>query len=124
MKRLLLAPALATLLVGCGLDHTGRSATYLMESRIDANKARARSLERDLQLERTRVDEMEEVYQVEPLSMSWCLDCHRDPAPHLRPLEQVTNMRWNPPPDQGAFALQAITERDLKPPVDCTGCHR
>ena len=31
-----------------------------MDARIDANKARARSLERDLQLERTRVDDIEE----------------------------------------------------------------
>ena len=52
---------LAVLLcAGCGLDHTGRSASYLMESRIDANKDRSRSLERDLQLERTRVDDIEE----------------------------------------------------------------
>lgn len=25
------------------------------------------------------------VYQHEPMSMSWCLDCHRDPTPHLVP---------------------------------------
>lgn len=71
-----------------------------------------------------RVDEMEEVRQVEPLSMSWCLDCHRDPAPHLRPPEQVTNMRWNAPPDQADFAARVLAEAGLKPPVDCTGCHR
>jgi tol-pal system protein YbgF len=54
--------ALLSVLVamGCGLDHTGRSASYLMEARVDANKVRARSLERDLQLERTRVDEIED----------------------------------------------------------------
>lgn len=71
-----------------------------------------------------RVDEMEEVHQVQPLSMSWCLDCHRNAGPSLRPPSQVTNMRWNPPPDQAAFASKAFTERHLKPPVDCTGCHR
>ena len=27
---------------------------------------------------------MEEVFQHEPLSMSWCLDCHRNPEPNLR----------------------------------------
>jgi hypothetical protein len=71
-----------------------------------------------------RVDEMEEVRQVKPLSMSWCLDCHRNPGPSLRPPAQVTNMRWNPPPDQAAFASRALSERRLEPPVDCTGCHR
>jgi hypothetical protein len=71
-----------------------------------------------------RVDEMEEVSQVKPLSMSWCLSCHRNPAPHLRPLEQVTNMRWNAPPDQAEYGAQAIMERRLKPPIVCSGCHR
>ena len=33
-----------------------------------------------------RVDRMEEVFQQEPLSMGWCLDCHRNPAEHLRPV--------------------------------------
>src|SRR5690606_8281840 len=41
-----------------------------------------------------RVDKMEQVYQAEPLSMSWCLDCHRNPEPHLRPIEFVTSMDW------------------------------
>ena len=43
-----------------------------------------------------RVDHMgpEGVYQKEPLSMGWCLSCHRDPAPHLRPRDQVTNLLW------------------------------
>lgn len=41
-----------------------------------------------------RIDQMDTVYQASPLSMSWCLDCHREPELHLRPREQVTNMAW------------------------------
>lgn len=41
-----------------------------------------------------RVDTMEVVKQMQPLSMSWCLDCHNDPAPNLRPIDQITNMTW------------------------------
>lgn len=26
--------------------------------------------------------------------MGWCLKCHRDPTPNLRPKEDVTNMGW------------------------------
>lgn len=70
------------------------------------------------------VHEMEVVYQAEPLSMSWCLDCHRDPGPSLRPLDAVTDMEWIPTGDHAAFAEQAIAERGLAPPEDCTGCHR
>jgi hypothetical protein len=28
---------------------------------------------------------MEQVYQATPLTMSWCLDCHRDPERFFRP---------------------------------------
>lgn len=41
-----------------------------------------------------RVDRMDVVYQAETLSMGWCLTCHRDPAPNLRPREEVTNLAW------------------------------
>ncbi len=71
-----------------------------------------------------RVDKMEVVTQEEPLSMSWCLDCHRDPAPRLRPTEQVTNMRWQPPADRRSAGERIIAEKHLEPPVDCSGCHR
>jgi hypothetical protein len=71
-----------------------------------------------------RVDQMEVVTQAEPLSMSWCLDCHRDPDPHLRPEHEVTNMDWSPPRDQLQVAARIRAEKRLRPPLDCTGCHR
>jgi hypothetical protein len=43
-----------------------------------------------------RIDQMDVVQQVAPLSMGWCLDCHREPEKNLRPKEQVTNMGWKP----------------------------
>jgi len=43
-----------------------------------------------------RVDRMEVVQTVAPLSMSWCLDCHREPEKHVRPIEQVYNLGWSP----------------------------
>ena len=70
------------------------------------------------------IHEMEVVMQVQPLSMSWCLDCHRNPAPHLRPTDEVTNMEWFPPRDQAEFAQKAMLEKNLDPPLDCSGCHR
>ena len=70
------------------------------------------------------VAQMEEVMQVEPLSMSWCLDCHRQPEEHLRPVDQVTNMKWTPPENQMLLARQIIEEKNINPPVDCSGCHR
>ena len=71
-----------------------------------------------------KINEMEVVRQVEPLSMGWCLDCHRNPAQHLRPPGEVTNMEWFPPKDHAEFAANVIEELHLAPPVDCSGCHR
>jgi len=67
---------------------------------------------------------MEVVELKEPLSMGWCLDCHRNPAPHLRPKDQITKMNWTPPANHQEFAMQLIHEKQISPPVDCSGCHR
>jgi hypothetical protein len=70
------------------------------------------------------VAEMEVVQQSKPLSMGWCLDCHRNPDQALRPIDEITNMKWTPPADQAAFAARVKAEKQLNPPVDCSGCHR
>lgn len=70
------------------------------------------------------VEEMEVVQQVEPLSMSWCLDCHRNPGPHLRPRAEVANMKWTPPRDPAARLRLQAQLAAVNPPVDCSGCHR
>lgn len=71
-----------------------------------------------------RIDQMEVVTQAEPLSMGWCLDCHRNPGPHLRPTEEVTNMDWFPPRNHAEFVEATMQEKGIEPPVDCSGCHR
>lgn len=71
-----------------------------------------------------KVDQMEEIRQVEPLSMRWCLDCHRDPGPWLRPREHVFDMNWEPPSDPTALAEALEAEYGVNPPTDCSGCHR
>ncbi len=73
------------------------------------------------------IEEMEVVRQEQPLSMSWCLDCHRDPTPHLRPRSEITNMKWTPPRDEAARQRQVaemLKARPVNPPKDCSGCHR
>jgi hypothetical protein len=67
---------------------------------------------------------MEVVTQQEPLSMGWCLECHRDPDMHLRTPDQITNTTWEPPANQVELAAQFKQERNLQPPEDCSGCHR
>jgi menaquinone reductase, multiheme cytochrome c subunit len=71
-----------------------------------------------------RIDAMEVVSQVEPLSMGWCLRCHRNPEPHLRPLEFVTQLDWVPAEDQLLLGRRLREENNINPPQDCNTCHR
>lgn len=74
-----------------------------------------------------RIDKMEVVYQAEPLSMGWCLDCHRNPEPRLRPVEEVTNMAWareRSDDERLAIGRELREEYDIHPSEDCSTCHR
>jgi hypothetical protein len=71
-----------------------------------------------------RIDQMIEVKQVQPLSMAWCLDCHRNPAPNLRPAELVTKLGWKPDRDPIEIGNEIIAAKHINPPQNCSGCHR
>jgi len=72
-----------------------------------------------------RVDAMKVVYQNQELSMAWCLDCHRNPEPHLRPLDSITDMTWEPDAN-GSDILGHLRGAgyDINPSEDCSTCHR
>ena len=69
------------------------------------------------------VNEMDVIRQVEPLSMGWCLDCHRQPELYLRPPGQVTNMDYVQPPDFVERNLDRIQSAGIRPPTNCSACH-
>ena len=71
-----------------------------------------------------RVDQMEVVRQVEPLSMGWCLDCHRNPEKYVRPKSTVTDMAWTTTEDQLEMGRRLVAEYHLNPGEDCNTCHR
>jgi hypothetical protein len=72
-----------------------------------------------------RVDDMALAYQVAPLTMRWCLDCHREPAPHLRPREAITSMTWRPPAGEEAATARVLAARyAVRSLTSCTTCHR
>ena len=81
------------------------------------------------------VDEMDVVYQAETHSMSFCLDCHRNPAAHLRPLEEVYNLDYDAAdfikkhPELGVSTQQELCEFlqkqwSIHPKESCSTCHR
>ncbi len=72
-----------------------------------------------------RVDKMPLMVQKKPLSMQWCLECHRNPAPNLRPENRITAMGYSPGND-GVAGEELIEHYGI--PLDrlteCTTCHR
>ena len=71
-----------------------------------------------------RVDQMEKVRTVAPLSMSWCIDCHRDPEPRLRPREHVFDLAWETDEDREVLGARLREQYGLNPRTDCSTCHR
>jgi hypothetical protein len=77
---------------------------------------------------------METVYQAKELSMAWCISCHREPNPHLRPVNRVTKLDWEWDPEevvdgkklgkQEDWAKTHILESNINPLVNCAVCHR
>lgn len=69
-----------------------------------------------------RIDRMDTVKLEKPLSMGWCLDCHRNPKSSLRPLDKITDMEWIE--DKKLDSVIKMTKK-LNPPIEsCSGCHR
>ncbi|HVU16379.1 MAG TPA: cytochrome c3 family protein [Candidatus Didemnitutus sp.] len=73
-----------------------------------------------------KVNEMSVVYHAKSHSMGFCLDCHRDPASHLRNPEDVFNLNSLTLADQGklAEAHKDVEKWKINPPTSCSGCHR
>jgi hypothetical protein len=68
-----------------------------------------------------RVDRMASVMQAEQLSMSWCLGCHRDPEPHIRPPALVADMEYEAPLETRRAIAKELRVRSL---TACSTCHR
>jgi hypothetical protein len=72
-----------------------------------------------------RVDQMPITWQVERLNMQWCLGCHRNPAPHLRPQSQVFSMDRSALTGAEADALTRLMRLEQeRRRTDCSTCHR
>jgi hypothetical protein len=76
-----------------------------------------------------RVDLMPLTWQVHTLYMEWCLDCHRHPEDNLRPRDQIFNMAWQPPANQGEAGEKLIRDYNIDRTTlarltSCSTCHR
>ena len=78
-----------------------------------------------------QINQMEEVYHAKPFSMSFCLDCHRDPAAKIRPLDKITDLNWKPSDDpsvavqtQKAKGKEMVEHWRVESLQNCSACHR
>jgi hypothetical protein len=71
------------------------------------------------------VHKMDEVAQAQPLSMRFCLNCHRDPAANIRPPEEVFNLDWERPENFTKTQGQEMVRHwNVNPSQSCSACHR
>jgi formate-dependent nitrite reductase cytochrome c552 subunit len=60
--------------------------------------------------------------QASPLTMSWCLDCHRNPEKNIRPRDQVFNMAYVTK-NQEVLGPQLVKAYNVQKLTTCSTCH-
>lgn len=71
-----------------------------------------------------RVDQMATVRQVAPLTMQWCVSCHRNPEPSLRPASAITTMGWSPASLGDSARAALVAHYQIHHYTTCSTCHR
>ena len=73
-----------------------------------------------------RIDQMDEVHEAKSLSMTFCLDCHRDPAAHIRSLDKITDLGWKAasPQQQRELGEKIVHDWKVQSLQSCSACHR
>ena len=71
---------------------------------------------------------MPAVYQQNTLQMEWCLSCHRNPAPEIRPKAEIFNTLWDKrnitPEQQQEVDAKIKNLRSREMLTSCSTCHR
>mgnify|MGYP001050290734 CR=1 FL=1 len=73
-----------------------------------------------------QINKMVTVAQEKPLSMAFCLNCHRNPETAIRPQSEIYNLDWAPedPVEHAKWAEEQVVNWNVNPPQSCSGCHR
>ena len=69
-----------------------------------------------------RIDRQGLTYQEAPLTMEWCLNCHRNPEKYVRPKSEVFNMAYQPV-NQDIEGPKRVKEYGIKSYTTCSTCH-
>lgn len=74
-----------------------------------------------------QIDQMDLTAQAAPLSMEWCLSCHREPEKYVRPSGEVFDMEYKEPENQTELGMKLVAEYHIKNAqslTNCSTCHR
>lgn len=78
-----------------------------------------------------QINQMDEVAQSKPLNMTYCLECHRNPAARLRPPDKITDLNWKWSDDpklaaqlQQTHGQEFVTNWKVESLQNCSACHR
>lgn len=73
-----------------------------------------------------QVNEMQVVRHDKPLSMAFCLECHRAPERFVRPHDEIFNLNWRPESEEEQIrrGMEAVKAHHIHAPVTCSGCHQ
>lgn len=69
-----------------------------------------------------RVDKMNLMYQAAPLTMQWCLSCHREPEKFIRPKNEVFNMEYVAA-SQKEIGPRLVQQYAVRKLTSCSTCH-
>ena len=74
-----------------------------------------------------RVDQMPIVWKEKPLTMEWCLDCHRKPEKGVRPREYVFDVSREPKASETQIGRELVKKYHVLSThqlTNCSTCHR
>lgn len=78
-----------------------------------------------------RIDQMDEVRAAKSLTMKFCLNCHRDPSDHIRPVNEVTHLGWQWRTNavenehlQEVNGAKFVHDWKVESLQSCSACHR
>lgn len=72
------------------------------------------------------INRMPLTFKATDLEMTFCIDCHQNPGPHLRPKSEIFNMEWHPRPGDPT-PRQLMADYNVRAGgllLDCSTCHR
>ena len=73
-----------------------------------------------------QINLMEEVRHAQPLSMTFCLECHRQPELKIRELDKVYDLNWQAasPTAQIDGGKRLVEQWNVQKLDNCSACHR